>query len=81
MPINYRTTSNDSLGVNSWDLQQSTASVANESASQTFISFLQSSTRFIEQIALKYSDLRDGIKEGGLAYVANMTSFFGKLYS
>ena len=69
MPINYRTEVNTSLGVNSFDLQQSTATVSNENSSQTFISFLQSSSRFIEQIAANYSSLRAGINEGGLAYV------------
>jgi len=71
MAINYRTETNESLGVNSFDLQQSTASVSNGNATQTFISFLQSSSRFIEQISSDFSSLRSGIKEGGLAYVEN----------
>lgn len=71
MAINYRTETNDSLGVNSFDLQQSTANVSNGNSTQTFISFLQSSSRFIEQISSDFSSLRDGIKDGGLAYVEN----------
>ena len=69
MPINYRTEVNTSLGINSFDQQQSTATVSNDNSSKTFISFLQSSSRFIEQIAANYSSLRAGINEGGLAYV------------
>ena len=69
MPINYRTETGISQGINSFDLQQSTSTLSNDNSTQTFISFLQSSSRFIEQIAANYSSLRAGINEGGLAFV------------
>ena len=69
MPINYRTETGVSQGINSFDLQQSTSTLSNDNSTQTFISFLQSSSRFIEQIAANHSSLRAGINEGGLAFV------------
>ena len=71
MPINYRTETGINQGINSFDLQQSTSTLSNENSTQTFISFLQSSSRFIEQIAANHSSLRAGVNEGGLAFVEN----------
>ena len=69
MPIVTRTVNGVSQGINSFDLDQHTGIVNEISTEQTFISFLQNSTRFIEQIAENFSSLRDGLKDGGLAYV------------
>jgi hypothetical protein len=71
MPIVERNITNQAQGVNSFDLDQHQGVYVNENTEDTFVSFLQSSTRFIEQIALNYSALRDGSKEGALAFVEN----------
>jgi len=71
MPIIERNIVNEAEGINSFDLDQSQGVYVNENTEDTFVSFLQSSTRFIEQIALNYSALRDGSKEGALAFVEN----------
>lgn len=71
MPIQERTITATHIGVNSFDLDQHQGVYNNENSEETFISFLQSSTRFIEQIAENYSSLRNGSKEGALAYVEN----------
>ncbi len=71
MPIQERTITANHQGINSFDLDQSQGVSNNNNTEETFISFLQSSVRFIEQIADNYSLLRDGSKEGVLAYVEN----------
>lgn len=69
MPIVERNITGVAEGINSFDLDQHQGVYVNENTEDTFTSFLQSSTRFIEQIALNYSSLRDGSKEGALAFV------------
>ena len=69
MPIVERNITGVAEGINSFDLDQHQGVYVNENTEDTFTSFLQSSTRFIEQIALNYSALRDGSKEGALAFV------------
>ena len=69
MPIQERNIVSVHQGINSFDLDQSQGVTSNENISETFISFLQSSNRFIEQIAANYSSLRKGSREGVLAYV------------
>lgn len=69
MPIEVRTITGTAQGINSFDLQQSTAAVNNENVTETFTSFLNSSTRYIEQIAQNFSMLVDGVNENALAYV------------
>ena len=69
MPINIRQVDGVSLGADSFGIVHSNRAILEEDTEQTFVSFLNSSTRFIEQVALKFSLLRAGLKEGGLAYV------------
>lgn len=69
MPIEVRTITGTAQGINSFDLQQSTAAVSNENVTETFTSFLNSSSRYIEQIAQNFSMLIDGVNENALAYV------------
>ena len=71
MAINYRTTNTTAQGINSFDLDQHTGTSVNNASTETFTSFLNSSTRYIEQIALNFSGLLEGKKEGALAYVEN----------
>mgnify|MGYP003678235534 FL=1 len=58
-------------GVNSFDLDQSQGTLNNENTDSTFVSFLESSTRYIQQIADTFSLLRAGDREGVLAFVEN----------
>lgn len=69
MPIEVRSITHDAQGINSFDIDQSQGTAVNENAEETFVSFLQSSTRFIQQIATSYSALRTGKTEGSLSYV------------
>ena len=71
MPIEYRNITNEAEGINSFDIQQSIGTAVNENTEDTFVNFLQSSTRFIQQIATAYSTLRAGDVEGSLSYVEN----------
>tara|TARA_R110000796_G_scaffold26536_1_gene73694 strand:+ start:82 stop:813 length:732 start_codon:yes stop_codon:yes gene_type:complete len=71
MPIEYRNVTHDALGANSFDIEHSVGTAVNENEQETFVNFLQSSTRFIQQITTGYSTLRDGDREGSLAYVEN----------
>ena len=71
MPIVTRVVSGSNAGINSFDLDQHQGTYVNENTQDTFVNFLSSSTRYIEQIALNYSSLRDGTREGVLAYVEN----------
>lgn len=71
MPIETRVVTSSNSGINSFDLDQHQGTYVNQNTEGTFVNFLSSSTRYIEQIALNYSALRDGTKEGALAYVEN----------
>jgi hypothetical protein len=71
MPIEYRNVTHNALGLNSFDIEHSVGTTVNENKQETFVNFLQSSTRFIQQITTGYSTLRDGDREGSLAYVEN----------
>ena len=71
MPIQYRNVTHEALGNNSFDIEHSVGTAVNENEQETFVNFLQSSTRFIQQITTSYSALREGDREGSLAYVEN----------
>lgn len=68
MAINYRNTVTTAEGINSFDLDQHNGTTNNNASTETFTSFLNSSTRYIEQIALNFSSLLAGKKEGALAF-------------
>lgn len=69
MPIQIRNITESHQGVNSFDLDQHQGTTTNNADQETFVSFLSGSTRYIQQIAINYSALRDGEREGVLAYV------------